>query len=231
MPHPLKNFTSFILAFTFFTYPLSSQAQEYTGMEDDTAIVQEDNNYPKTNLFVRLGATLSSGTIFDESASHKLVYPFTHSNNITQNDFSSLGALLSIGIKLRQKRGSGLQIIGVVKSGHDSTERQNKLAYTQFGSAMELYYGNNSAKFLLGTLISYGRADYPSSQKNSADYIALEPFIGLEIAMTHYLALITKVGYEWRDYETIYYNDNVSSHTSKSSSYNVTGSFLLQYAF
>ena len=68
--HPLKNFISFIFASTFFTYPLSSQVHENTDIENDTSTVQEDNNYQKINLFVQLGATLSSGITFDETSSH-----------------------------------------------------------------------------------------------------------------------------------------------------------------
>ena len=231
MTYPSKHYA--FLALTFFTIsPSSSYAQEYTGMtSSDKTYKQKDDTHNNLNIFVRMGALISSGTIFDESSSHQQSYPFTSSKNITQDDFSSTGIVLSFGMKLKQKRKSGLQIIGVIKSGYDNTNNQEKLSFTQFGSAMEIYYGNKKAKLLLGTLLSYGVTVHPSAKDEETSYVALEPYIGLEIAMTDHMAILTKVGYEWRDYEKVSYQDLTTSHTSKLSAYNITGSLLLEYAF
>ena len=197
----------------------------------DKTYVQNDTTHKQHRFFIRLGAIISSGTVFDESSSHLLTYPFTRSNNITQNDFSSRGMVASVGVQLTRKRKSGLHIIGVLKSGSDSTNAKKRLSYTQFGSALELYYGNKTAKFLLGTLLSYGVTDHPSGENDGINYVALEPYVGLNITMTDDFSLLSKVGYEWRDYEEVSYHDLTVSHASKLSAYHLTGSLLLQYNF
>ena len=233
MTHTPKNFPYFLLTLTFLSLPLYAQAQEYAGMEtvDDSYVEENDNNDHLSPFFVRLGGTINSGTIFDESNSYALAYPFTHSHTMTQNSFSSKGAVLSLGVKVRKRHSTGLQIIGVVKSGSDSTGTQGKLSYTQFGSAMEVYFGNPTAKFILGTLLSFGNAEHPSGKDNSSSYLALEPYIGLEVAVTHHLAILAKVGYEWRDYDKVSYHYLGISYTTKTDAYNVTTSLLLQYTF
>jgi len=217
---------------SFFTYG-SLNAQEYTGMIESNKEDRQSSNSNSQHLgiFIRLGAVIGSGTIFDEYNRSSLSFPYSYSDNIVQDDMSSKGVVASIGMKLKQGKSSGTQIIAVIKSGYDSTESEDSLSYTQFGSALELYLGSKKVQFLLGTLFSIGSADHLSGKLEDIYYMALEPYVGLDYSFSRDFSILTKVGYEWRDYEQASYKDVTSSYSTKLTSFTLTGSLILQYSF
>jgi len=144
---------------------------------------------------------------------------------------SSKGIIASVGMKLKRKRASGIQLIGVLKSGSDATSSNASLTYTQFGSAMELYFGKRQLQFLLGTLFSLGSADHPSGRSDNIYYVALEPYIGLQSAFTNHFSILGKLGYEWRNYNKASYSADAASYSSQLTAYALSGSLLLQYSF
>ena len=206
-------------------------AQEYTGMLESDDIGKEGKaDHAKTPFFVQVGVVITDGSMFNDSSQNSGTYPFTHTVNFEQDDISSTGVIAAIGVKLRQGKRAGTQFIGVIKSGTDSIN-STSLRYTQFGSALELYMGSQHLQFLLGTLLSIGTSEHPAKAVDSLYYFALEPYIGLNINITDNFTLVTKLGYEWRDYEKVSYNDHTTSHHTKLDAYTVTGTLALQYNF
>ena len=214
----------------------SAQAGEYVGMLDEEDSPKQSNYHSDENevgLFLRAGVLASGGTLFDTYTVEDYYYGY-YVSGIEDYGVSSKGVELSIGADIARSSERGTRFFGVMKTGTDTLVTNGddfSAGFTQFGVGFEGYTGGKNVHFIYGTLLSVGSTEDMDYEGNALSYLALEPYIGLEVVNDTGFGGFAKFGYEWRNYEILSGSIGTTYYSDELESFSLSATVGVQYSF